>query len=149
MNYHLCNVDSSFCIDLKIEFLGESINPKDLAHSLYEFIQCRYNHVEVQSAKNLCFFFFDLKGIDLVVCDLVLDSSNPDRIYFFIFGSYKHTGNSSRVDILDLHGLIEGPVVMIHKVDGKEKSLVMTMIAVHNFHHPIHHFCSQAGIDFL
>ena len=114
MNYHLRNVNSSFCIDLKIEFLGEGIHPKDLAHSLDEFIQCRYNHVEVQCAKNLGFFFFDLKGIDLVVCDLVLDRSNPDWVYFFIFGSYKHTSNPSWVDILDLHRLIEGSVVMVH-----------------------------------
>ena len=106
MNYHLRNVNCCFCIDLKIEFLGKGINSKDLTHSLDEFIQCRYNHVEVQCAENLSFFFFDLKGIDLVVSDFVLNRSNPNWVYFFIFGSYKHTGDPSWVDILNLHCLI-------------------------------------------
>lgn len=41
MDNHLSNVNSGFCIDLKIEFLGEGVNAKNLADRLDEFIQGR------------------------------------------------------------------------------------------------------------
>jgi len=149
MKNHLGDVNSSFCIDLKIEFLCDILNLYYLAERLNEFIQSRYNHIEVQSAKNLGFLFFDLESINLIVGDFVLHGSYANRVDFLILGGNKHTGHSSGVDILDFHRVVEFAVVVVHQVHCEEEGLIMTVVTAHDLNHPVNHLGPQAGADLL
>jgi hypothetical protein len=149
VNNHLRDVNGSFCIDLKIEFLSEFVDAEHLTQCLDEFIQGRDDHIEIESHENLGLFVFDLEGIDLVVSDLVLHRSDADRVDFLILGRHEHARDPCWVDVLDLHRTADRFVVVVHEMHGEKKGLVMTVVTVHDFDHPVDHFGAQVRCDLL